>query len=304
MKKLLIKCFIILLAFSLPVLGVDAKSKVKMRADVDTEFSVKNTELPEYISFKTTTSNIVPDVVTIPENSLITLKVIRAQRELRWHKSGLILGKLVSFTPETTEIPVDVSDKDLYLTVKKYEPLDKKEAWIVGTELVIMQGASFFAPGADIGYFFIKGAIQRKKHPHWFKAGVRNAYDNSIFWFPQKGKPIELGDGDQVQIKEVKTKKVDKLVQKIDKRNARFDRQAAKRIAKKDAKAIKNELKNEKKLVDCSTVEDVIENVVVDRSVLAEIVNKEAKEAPVGFKQEEVTEIINQNSIDDEKQVK
>lgn len=274
MKKSLVKSFILLLVFLMPFSTTFAKSNIKMRADVAEEFTVKNQELPDEISFKITKSKTIPDVISIPENSIINLKVIRAQRELRWHKGGLILCKLVSYTPEDCDVPIDISDKELYLTVRKYEPIDKKEAWILETEIVVMQGASFFAPGVDIGYFFLKGAIQRQKHPNWFKAGVRNAYDNSIFWFPQKGKPIELTDGDQVEIKDIKTKKVDKLVQKIDKRNARFERQAAKRIARKEEKSFKRELKNEKKLVDCSTVENVIENIVVDRSVLAEIVGE------------------------------
>lgn len=274
MKQSFIKSFIILLLVLLiPFSTAFAKNNVKMRADVNEEFTIKNQDLPDEISFKITKSKTIPDVITIPEHSIVTLKIIRAQRELRWHKSGLILCQLISYTPEDSEIPLDLSDKDLYLTIRKYEPINKKEAWILGTEILITQGASFFAPGVDIGYFFIKGAIQREKHPHWFKAGVRNAYDNSIFWFPQKGKPIELVQGEQVDIKDIKTQKVEKLVHKIDKRNARFERQAAKRIAKKEERALKRELKNEKKLVDCAVVEDTIENIVVDRSVLAEIVN-------------------------------
>lgn len=274
MKELLTKSFIIFMAILMPFNAVFAKHSVKMRADVNEEFSVKNQELPDEISFKITQSKTIPDVITIPEGSLITVKVVRAQRELRWHKSGLILCKLISFTPETTDIPVDISDKDLYLTVTKYEAINKKEAWILGTEIIVFQGASFFAPGVDIGYFFLKGAIQREKHPNWFKAGVRNAYDNSIFWFPQKGKPIEIGEGDQVQIKDIKANKVEKLTKKIDKRNARFERQAAKRIARKDEKSFKRELKNEKKMINCAVVEDAIESVVVDRSVLAEILDQ------------------------------
>jgi len=273
MNKFFIKSFILFLILFLAIDSSFAEQKVNMRAEVGEQFSVKNIELPDVINFRTTLSKTTPDGLTIPENSLVTLKVIRAQRELRWHKSGMILCKLISYTPDTSDTPIDVSDKEIYLTVKKYEAIDKKEAWILGTELVVMQGASFFAPGVDIGYFFIKGAIQRKKHPHWFKAGVRNAYDNSIFWFPQKGKPIELTEGEQVNIQGIKTQKVDKLIKKIDKRTARFERQAAKRIAKKDVKSLKKELKNEEKLVDCATVESVIENVVVDRSVLAEIVS-------------------------------
>ena len=273
MRDFLIKSFIILFAFFVPFCAVSAKNSVKMRADVKEEFSVKNQELPDEISFRITQSQSIPDTITIPENSLITLKVLKAQRELRWHKSGLILCKLISFTPETTDIPVDISDRDIYMTVRKYEAINKKEAWILGTEIVVLQGASFFAPGVDIGYFFIKGAIKREKHPHWFKAGVRNAYDNSIFWFPQKGKPSEIGEGDQVQIKDIHAKKVEKLAHKIDKRNARFERQAAKRIARKEEKSFRRELKNEKKLVECAVVEDTIEGIVVDRNVLAEIIN-------------------------------
>ena len=271
MKRAKTKIFVLLLLLLFCVNESFAMRDVKMLANIDGEFTVKNQELPDEISLKITKSKTIPDVITIPENSIITLEVIKAQRELRWHKGGLILCKLKSYTPETTDIPLDVQDKDIYLVVRKYEKINKKEAWILGTEIVVFQGASFFAPGVDIGYFFLKGAILRQKHPNWFKAGVRNAYDNSIFWFPQKGKPIELSVGDDVQIKDIEAKKVDKLVTKIDKRNARFERQALKRIARKDEKIFKRELRNEKKLVDCSVVEDAVENVVVERNVLAEI---------------------------------
>lgn len=273
MRKALTKLFAFILILSLCPEQVLAKRNVKMIADVDSNFTIKNQDLPEEISFRISKSKTIPNVISIPEGSLITLKIIRAQKELRWHKSGLILCKMESYTPEITDIPIDVSDKDIYLLVRKYEEVDKKEAAILATEIILTQGAAIFAPGVDIGYFFIKGAIQRKKHPNWFKAGVHNAYENSICWFWLKGKQIELDDDDQVQIKDIKAEKVDKLITKIDKRNARFERQAAKRIAKHDNKTLKRQIKNEEKLVDCSVVEEAIENVVVDRSVLAEIVN-------------------------------
>ena len=249
------------ITFSAPAI---AKNVSTVRANVDKEFSIKSKELPEEIQFRTITDKTIPDVITIPANSLINLEIINAQRELRWHKSGLILCKLKSYTPENSNIPVDVSDKDLYVTVKKYEEMNKKEASILVGEILITQGASFFAPGVDIGYFFIKGALQREKHDNWFKAGVYNAYDNSIFWFPQKGKNIELEVGDKVNIKDIKTKKAEKLMKAIEKRNTRFEKQAENRIAKKDARYMKKAIKNEKKLVDCSTVENLLQNVVID----------------------------------------
>ena len=275
MKELLRKSLIVLLALIVPIGVCSAKTNVKMRADVNEEFTIKYQDLPDEISFTTTQAKTIPNVISIPENSLIRLKVLKAQRELRWHKGGLVLCKLISYTPlDISDMPIDVSDKEIFFVVRKYEPIDKKEAWILGTEIVVMQGASFFAPGVDIGYFFIKGAIQREKHPHWFKAGVRNAYDNSIFWFPQKGKPIELSGDDQVQIKDISYEKAEKLSKKIDKRTARFERQAAHRIVKKDARAFKRELKYERKTVDCAVVEDAIDKSLVEKSVLAEIVDK------------------------------
>ena len=273
MSKILTKLFTFILILTLCTCEVYAKRNIKIIADTDSDFTAKSQNLPDEISFRINSSKTIPNVISIPENSLITLKIIRTQRELRWHKSGIILCKLQSYTPEVTDIPIDVSDKNIYLTVRKYEEIDKKEAAILATEIIITQGAAFFAPGVDIGYFFIKGAIQREKDPNWFKAGVHNAYDNSICWFWLKGKPIELNEEDQVQIKDIKSQKVDKLIKKIDQRNARFERQAAHRIAKLDKKTLKKQIKNEKKLVDCSVVEQAIENVVVDRNVLAEIIN-------------------------------
>jgi len=253
-----------------------AKSnKINLIAYVESDLTIKTTELPDEITFKTREIRKITDELSIPEGASVTLKIINAQRELRWHKSGLILCKLKSYQPELAQEPIDVSDKDIYLVARKYEPIDKKEATIIGVELVLAQGASFFAPGVDIAYFFTKGAIQRKKDPNWFKAGVHNAYDNSICWFWLKGKPFELSEGEMVQIKTIKPEKADKLSAKIDKRTARFERQAAKRIAKLDKKQLKKDLKNEKKMVDCSVVENAIENVVVNKSVIAELYNKD-----------------------------
>lgn len=269
MREFLSKILIITLVFMIGTGNVFAKNNIEMIADVDSHFSIKYQDLPEIIQFRTAQARTIPDVVSIPEGSLITLRVVKAQRELRWHKSGFILCKMESYTPEITDVPIDVSDKDIYLAVRKYEKLNKKEAIIIGTELVLATGASFFAPGVDIGYFFIKGAIQRQKHPHWFKAGVHNAYDNSICWLWLKGKPIELEKGEQIKVKDVKAKKVDKLIAKMEKRANKHNIQTAKRLAKKDKRALKRELRYEKKLVNCEIVEEGMDSITVDRSSIA-----------------------------------
>ena len=263
------KIIALILIFVISITHVSAKNNIEMLADVDTEFTIKYKELPGEISFVTTEAKTIPNIISIPSGSTVLLEVIKAQKELRWHKSGYILCKLKSYTPENLTVPIDVSDKDLYLLVRKYEKINKIEATIIGVELVLAQGAAFFAPGVDIAYYFVKGAIQRKKHPNWFKAGVHNAYDNSICWFWLKGKPIELSEGDMVSIKDIKTSKVNKLEKKIDKRFARYERQANKRIQKKDRITQKRYNKNEKKMVSCKIVEDGIETIVIDRASIA-----------------------------------
>ncbi len=280
-KKILSTILVMMLTASF----VSAKNNINIIADVESDFTIKTQELPDEISFKTKEIKKITDDLSIPEGAILTLEILNSQRELRWHKSGLILCKLKNYQTELSEEPIDVADKDIYLVVRKYEPINGKEATITGIELVFAQGASFFAPGVDIAYYFTKGAIQRKKDPNWFKAGVHNAYENSICWFWLKGKPFELSDDDMVQIKNIKPKKAEKLSAKIDKRNSRFERQASKRLSKRDSKNLKKELKYAKKTVDCSVVESIIEDINIDRSVLAEIKvktsNKETQEVNV-----------------------
>ena len=228
MKKILIFIFLFFFIIS----PVFAKDKLKSVAHMNMDFSLSN----------------IPDVVTfhIEENLEIDedTEVINAQRALRWHKSGFILCKLNSYKSAVSDEKIDISDKNIYFTLKKHEKVYAKEATILGTEIVLSQGASFFAPGVDILYFFTRGVIKKTTHPHWFMAGVSYAYENSICWFWLKGKPIELDIDDKIEIKEINTKKVDKLNKKIDKRH----KKEAEKAAKKELKQKNKELKKQEKL--------------------------------------------------------
>ena len=261
LKKTLSAITIYSLAFA-PVL---AKDNMKVYGNINEDFTLQYQNLPEEISFKLTETKKVNKEVSIPDGATVTLEVINARRELRWHVSGLILCKLKNYIPKDTETPVDLTDKEIYLVVKKYEPIDGKETGILTTEIILTQAAGvvgslfiFFAP-VDVVYFFAKGAIKREKHPNWFKAGVMDAYDNSIFWFQLKGKPIELSKNDSVSVKEIKPKKAIKLNKKIDKRLVRENKQHNKKIAKLDEKTEKRRLKYEKKDIPCEVTERAID---------------------------------------------
>ena len=144
---------------------------------------------------------------------------------------------------------VDISDKNIYLIAKKYEAVNKKDAAILTSELVLTQAASIvgscfiiFAP-VDIVYFFTKGSITKEKDPNWFKSGVSCAYDNSICWFWLKGKPLDLKENDSVKLKSVKEKRALKLTKQIEKRNAKQAIKDKKKQAKLEQKQIKKKAK-------------------------------------------------------------
>jgi len=262
----------ILLSFS----AAYAKDNIKFVAQIGHDFSVY--EQPQEVQFKTQKKMVILNEIEIPQRSIITMQTIQAQRERRWHKSGYILCKLKSYKTETGDEPIDISDKNIYMIARKYEPVNKKEVAITGTEILLAQAASFFAPGVDILYFFTKGAIQRKKDPHWFKAGVSNAYENSICWFWLKGKPIEVQHGDLVKIKDIKEEKVFKLKDQIEKRNAKLaikqekkELKAAKKLAKAEEKRLKKYKYNEQEAYT------VLTEAIIDQTIPTEYFFPEEK---------------------------
>ena len=238
---------------------VSAKDGIKMRVNINHDFSVE--EIPSEVYFKTQKLLKVSEDFKIPQRSIVTAETLQAQKERRWHKSGYILAKLKSYQPELTETPIDISDKNIYIVARKYEKIDKKEASIVATEILLSQAASFFAPGVDILYFFTKGAIQRKKNPNWFKAGVSNAYENSICWFWLKGKPINLEENAELTLKEIDEEKALKLKNQIE---VRKEKQAIKdkkkqiRLARKEEKRL---LRQERKILKSEQNEYYIRNI-------------------------------------------
>lgn len=237
--KKIIALLLLLVIFEMPVFSKE--KKIKMQTHITSDFEIS--DMPEEVEFKTIIKTKIFDDVTIPQRSIIHAAVLEAQKERRWHKSGYILCKADYYVTELGE-KVDIEDKNLYFIVRKYEPVNKKEAAILGTEILLTQGASFFAPGVDILYFFTKGAILRKQRVNWFRAGVANAYENSICWFWLKGKPIDIEEGQEVQMKEIKEERVEKLIPQIRKRKIKEEIKNFKKYVKNNFKEMKREAKN------------------------------------------------------------
>ena len=243
------------MAFLLVISPAYALEDVEMIANVQNEYSTNEDQ--DEITFKTIKKITLTDDVTIPQRSIVTAEILQSQKERRWHKSGYLVCRLKNYLVELTNKPVDISDKELYFVVRKYEPINKKEASLVATELVLAQGASFFAPGVDILYFFTKGAIQRKKNPNWFKAGVSNAYDNSLCWFWLKGKPIELKKDDLIKVVGVEEIEAFELKTDIDIRKMKQAYKLEKKQDKRDLKAFKAYIKQANKNLETESIGNV-----------------------------------------------
>ena len=238
MKKIFIAALVFMISFA-PVL---AKDIVKVKATLQNNLKA-DYKIGDKNKFVIDEDIIIPNSVVIPAHSTVEAEIIRIQKELRWHKSGYAICRLLNYIEINGKRPVDISDKEIYLIARKHTYLDKKEVTIVTSEILGWSAVSFFAPGVDIAYFFTKGAIIRDKHPNWFKSGVSKAYENSILWFIIKGKKIELDEGDEIQLKYLTEKNLKKRIKKIDKRKLKTD----KKLVKKEAKLAKKEIKKAKK---------------------------------------------------------
>ncbi len=208
--RFLIFTFIFIFSFA----SVNAEDKINTIAYINQNFSVNN--IPKEIKFKLN-KDITLNNKIIHKNSIITAEPIEAQEARRWHKSGFILLNL-KYYESLLGYKINLEDSDKYLIARKYEKLESKDVALRGTELAATTAFSFFIPGIDLVYYFTKGAIQREKNHNWFKAGVSNAYDNSICWIWLKGKSIELSQSETVSLKEIDENKAIKLKSKIEKR--------------------------------------------------------------------------------------
>ena len=254
------KVISLFLLISFVLLPVSAKNLVNSKAKVNSEFNIvdKNAKI---IEFSPDENVKISSEVDIPPHATVRAQIIESQKERRWHKSGFIICKLLNFTLEG--VTVDISQYDAYLVARKYEPVDKKEAAIIATELIVMGGASFFAPGVDIGYFFTKGAIQRKKHKNWFKAGVSNAYDNSICWFWLKGKSINLSQNDEIKLKHMEEEDARNLSERIKYKKDKIAFKKERKIVEAEIDSIIKEYKKELKEEKYKTVQIEEQNQIL-----------------------------------------
>ena len=235
--------FIIFIIFISITSTVFAKNPVNITARVCHDLSVYD-DTPEVVEF-IINEPIEISFFEIPIYSTIKAEIYQFYHEQRWHKAGFVVCKVLSY--ETKDGTVDISDKNFYLYMRMHEPANPKQIAITATELTIMTGASFFAPGADIGYFFLKGAILRKYHPNWFKAGVSSAYDNSILWFIEKGKPLKLFAGEEIKLKYIPEEKAHDIEAKYAYKKFKTAFREEKKITKAEIKEIKRQEKAELK---------------------------------------------------------
>ena len=236
MKNKIIILIVLFIFTAFPVVARENKNIAKM----ESEFSLENLE--EKITFYNNENIYVFDK-KIPKGSIIEAQVVQSERPKSWHRSGFLICKVLSYT--IGDKIRNVEDKNVYFIIRKYEPINKKEVAITVVEVVVATGAGVIIPGVDIAYYFTKGAILRKTNPNWFKAGVMNAYDNSICWFWLKGKPIDLSKNDEIKLKYIEPLEARDLSAKIKYKKDKISFKKERKIIKTEVKEINKECKRE-----------------------------------------------------------
>lgn len=215
MKKIIAVILMLMITF----MPVSAEDFPKIVATMNSEFRIA--KKTENIEFTLNEDLYIDENTTIPKYSKVNAEIYKSQVEKRLHKSGYFICILKNYITEDSQYN-DISKKGIYLIGRKHEPLDPVDIATTGAEFTTMTLVGILIPGSDIAYYFVRGAVQRNKHHNWFKSGVSNAYDNSVFWLFEKGKPINLKSEDEISIMQ---------------------------ITKEDAEEIKNEMeKNDKNL--------------------------------------------------------
>ena len=187
---------------------------------------INNEEMPQGISFVAQTElKLSNGEIIIPKDSVVYAYIINTQGERRWHKSGFIICKLKGYTvSETQEDFVDIEKNEIYMVARKYAPTDKKEVAKTAVEVSATTAAGFIIPGVDIVYYFTKGMIRKQEGKTRFKSGISTAYENSIFWFWLKGKPIDIEENALISFVEINKEKAEKLNNRIEMRKDRSER--------------------------------------------------------------------------------
>src|SRR5574344_1525571 len=194
MKKFILILIMLLISW----MPVNAKDAVSAVADMSSEFSIEQNV--NNVSFTPQSDINIDKETIIPAKSYVTPEATTSRIEKRFHKSGFFVCHIVNYKPENSTETIDISSKDYYMIGKKYIKVDGVDATITGAEFTTTTLAGILVPGCDILYYFTKGAIKRERDPNWFKSGVSNAYDNSILWIFEKGRPITLKRGDTVAL--------------------------------------------------------------------------------------------------------
>ena len=66
--------------------------------------------------------------------------------------------------------------------------------------------------------------IHKEEGKTRFKSGISSAYENSIFWFWLKGKPMDLEENASISFTEIDKNKLEKLNNQIEKRKVRSEK--------------------------------------------------------------------------------
>ena len=230
-KKYLIYTLILFFFIPLPSFARQKKTIATIQEQIDIKEGLDG------ISFITQSElTLSKEGITIPKDSIVYAYILDTQQERRWHKSGYAVCKLKGYITQELDEPSysDIEKKDIYIVIRTHKPVDKKEVGKKTGISALAFASNFIVPGAGIAYYFTRGMIKKEEGKTRFKSGVSNVYNNSVFWFWLKGKPVNLEENTDIYFKEITREQARNLLEAIQAYNERSERMQDKKETVKE----------------------------------------------------------------------
>ncbi len=153
-----------------------------------------------YIKAKVCKETSLNDEYILKEGTIIEGEIIDVVEPKRAKRDAYIVVRPISFE-ENGNIQ-NVEDKNFIIKVFDYKKIDYKNA-AVNAGLSV---GSYFVKGIQYAYRFSEGIIKPDEGESRIKSGFTNVYENSPLSLIEKGKDVDIQEGDLLKFKFIRSK--------------------------------------------------------------------------------------------------
>lgn len=156
-------------------------------------------QIPKLLTLKVPAQEIDGGNIQLEKEVLIRVKVIEINQAKRGKRDGYITTKLLAYTvPSPENETVDLTDRNIELTIKRYSEKDFKGLAKSAATVVVGQVAGI--PFLSQGVAAVKGAVKPKEGKSRIKSAGISVYESTPLSYFNKGENLELAIGDKLTL--------------------------------------------------------------------------------------------------------